>query len=809
MADPVGALRVELSASIAKFLTDMDKAAKGTAKFKKDVDGFGASFAQAFTFKGVAAGFTAITAAAAATAFGIGKLVGSAVQTGDAYAKLSQKTGESTEFLSGLTHAANLSNVSQEQLGVGLRQLAVNMSQAASGTGDSAKAFAQLGVTVKNADGTLRPTGQVLLDVADKLAGMKDAAQRAALAQQFFGRSGVELLPLLAQGSAAIRLQMEDARQLGLVWSTETAAAAEQLNDNLNRLQGVGTGLVNLIGSTMIPVVNEIAEEVLTWFKANQDLIKQGLEQWATATASALKDIANVLVNLSSATLDWHSEVGALIGLFSKSLQFIGNVIRVIFDAIAGTITQAAINISRLLELIPVIGKHFKDVTKQIEGLQGAIFDTMQANSAKLLRDLGLMGEEEVQQHEKKEKRKTDATMREVAVRVAALTSEQKAEEALGRVLQQIAARENKDAVEALQARAEAHAEMTAQQFKIGQASSAQARQAAIDLVDVQLAEATRRATEEGKSIAFITSLEEKAAAKRMGIARQFPTFWETQLQDLVNSNSFSLSSIVSTWTSSISQMIVKGGNLKAAWEATQIALVQAALNTGVQLVAQWVLQELQRAAATEAANAAIVTSNVTAATTTASAWAVVAAGLKAVFLTMAAAMKAIMISLAHAVVGLLGIVVGAIATVLQAIGFVLQFALTAIADLLFAAASAVQVIPIIGQILGAIIFAAGVFVQGLAIAVPAIVAGFAALLVGSVAALGAAIPAMQEGGIVTRPTLALIGEAGPEAVIPLKDTRGMGGQRTIIIEVDRRQLARWVAPEMVHELRLRLGTRA
>jgi hypothetical protein len=37
-------------------------------------------------------------------------------------------------------------------------------------------------------------------------------------------------------------------------------------------------------------------------------------------------------------------------------------------------------------------------------------------------------------------------------------------------------------------------------------------------------------------------------------------------------------------------------------------------------------------------------------------------------------------------------------------------------------------------------------------------------------------VPAMANGGIVTGPTLALIGEAGPEAVIPLDRAGGMGG---------------------------------
>ena len=44
----------------------------------------------------------------------------------------------------------------------------------------------------------------------------------------------------------------------------------------------------------------------------------------------------------------------------------------------------------------------------------------------------------------------------------------------------------------------------------------------------------------------------------------------------------------------------------------------------------------------------------------------------------------------------------------------------------------------------------------------------------------GLSIPKMADGGIVSSPTLALIGEAGPEAVVPLDRMRGMGGNVTI-----------------------------
>jgi TP901 family phage tail tape measure protein len=76
-------------------------------------------------------------------------------------------------------------------------------------------------------------------------------------------------------------------------------------------------------------------------------------------------------------------------------------------------------------------------------------------------------------------------------------------------------------------------------------------------------------------------------------------------------------------------------------------------------------------------------------------------------------------------------------------------------------------------------------------------------------------IPALASGGVVTGPMRALIGEAGPEAVIPLdrldRMIHGMmgygGGNQTIIVELDGQVLTRAVAPRFVDQLRLRTGT--
>jgi TP901 family phage tail tape measure protein len=68
-------------------------------------------------------------------------------------------------------------------------------------------------------------------------------------------------------------------------------------------------------------------------------------------------------------------------------------------------------------------------------------------------------------------------------------------------------------------------------------------------------------------------------------------------------------------------------------------------------------------------------------------------------------------------------------------------------------------------------------------------------------------IPALASGGLVLGPTLALVGEAGPELVTPLDRLPEFGrGEQTIVIELDGRVLSRAVAPRFVDELRLRTG---
>jgi TP901 family phage tail tape measure protein len=115
----------------------------------------------------------------------------------------------------------------------------------------------------------------------------------------------------------------------------------------------------------------------------------------------------------------------------------------------------------------------------------------------------------------------------------------------------------------------------------------------------------------------------------------------------------------------------------------------------------------------------------------------------------------------------------------------------------------------VVASIMEVVAFPYSLIVAG--IVGPAVGAGTKALAEGFAAGGGggfSAATAMAEGGVVTAPTIALIGEAGPEAVIPLDRLgRTPGGMQTITVMLDERVLTKAVVKNMPREVRLRVGS--
>lgn len=273
MAQTLAELLVRLGVDSADFRKDMAKAAKQTDSFGKQLTDM--------------AGKAALVAGAATGAFAV--MVGQSIDAADAVGKLSEQLGISTEFLSQFQYATAMSNVSQEEMEASLRKLASAAADAGRGLKGPSDAFRLLGVSVKNADGSLKGTEQLLLEMADAFQDLPNSMQKAALAQDLFGRSGANLIPLLNGGADGIRELMEEADQLGLTISQETAAAADQFNDNLDKMQAAVRGVANEAAARLSPTLAALSERMVEGLRSSQamDAAMKGLEATFKAVVTA------------------------------------------------------------------------------------------------------------------------------------------------------------------------------------------------------------------------------------------------------------------------------------------------------------------------------------------------------------------------------------------------------------------------------------------------------------------------------------------------------------------------------------------
>ena len=181
---------------------------------------------------------------------------------GDEIAKASKKTGMTTEDISRLRYAAERSGVGFGGLESALARMARSASEAAGGAEMYSEAYDRLGVSVTDANGELKGGEQLFREVAEGLKNVDNATERATLAQEIFGKSGAQLLPLLNEGEAGIKKLGDRAEQLGMVLSGKAAKDSERFNDALADLKDTGTTIAMTLGQTLMPTIAEIAEKV-------------------------------------------------------------------------------------------------------------------------------------------------------------------------------------------------------------------------------------------------------------------------------------------------------------------------------------------------------------------------------------------------------------------------------------------------------------------------------------------------------------------------------------------------------------------
>ncbi len=257
----IGALAIRISADIGDLIDGFNRADKEVSKFSTALD------------KKLLQPLAKVVGAAAAASGGLFLFAKSAADTVDQIGKLAQKVGVTVEQMSALKYAAELSDVSIEGLGAGLRNLSKFMVE---------NRIEGVGVE------------EQLLRIADEFSRTADNEYKTAAAMKYFGKAGADLIPLLNEGRAGIEELRKEAERLGLIFSTEAAKAAAEFNDNMKRLEGTVTSLKVQIAGPLVSAINEAGKAFLNAQKNGEDFFSSLLEGYRTLVTGNDAHKANV-----------------------------------------------------------------------------------------------------------------------------------------------------------------------------------------------------------------------------------------------------------------------------------------------------------------------------------------------------------------------------------------------------------------------------------------------------------------------------------------------------------------------------------
>ncbi len=234
-------------------------------------------------------------------AAGFGLLIKQSISATDKLAKTAGRIGTTTDQLSKLQYAGELSGLSIEQTNMALQRFVRRASEAAKGTGEAQGALRELGLDARVL--SRQPLSNAMLDLAEAFSLVENGTDQLRLAFKLFDSEGAGMINMLNKGSDALVEMYAEARTLGVVMSASVARNVEATADAFTKLQYLFRGVRDQIVGALAPALELLANKIRLFF-ANLALTQGGIEEWARTIASSfLNSIASILEGFSTATL--------------------------------------------------------------------------------------------------------------------------------------------------------------------------------------------------------------------------------------------------------------------------------------------------------------------------------------------------------------------------------------------------------------------------------------------------------------------------------------------------------------------------
>lgn len=265
---------------------------------------------------------------------GLGLLVKSAFESGDAAAKLSDRIGITTGRLIGLQHAANLAGVDSDKLTLALRTLNKGVIDAARGGGEAQESLQRLGLSAVQLASL--PLDQQFTRIGESLMNMRNINDRNAAAMKIFGSRSSEVLNLFAEGGGALRQAQDDVDKLGVALTRVDAAKLEMANDSMSRAKLAFQGVANTVAVQLAPIITSLATRFVESAKESngfRDTVIRGMELVSEAVALG----ANVVQGLRFAWAGLKVVIGVVLDSIVQGLVWVDRTYTDFFNKLANS----------------------------------------------------------------------------------------------------------------------------------------------------------------------------------------------------------------------------------------------------------------------------------------------------------------------------------------------------------------------------------------------------------------------------------------------------------------------------------------
>lgn len=285
----------ELFAKLGLDTSEYDKGLEGA---EKSASGFGDSLKKGL---GVAAGVatTAVAATTAATIAGTKAFidgVSNVAAYGDNIEKTSQKLGLGVEKFQEWDYVMNIAGTSMNNMSMGVKTMTNQLDAAKNGSADALAKFEALGLSLEDLQSMTRE--EVFEAAIYGFQGMADSTERAALANDLFGRSGQELTPLFNMTQAETKELIATANEYGMVMSEDAVKASATFQDSLTTLQNTMSGLKNNMLSQFLPAFSTVMDGLSAVFSGDSEgglaMIEKGVGDLADKIASVAPEFIRI-----------------------------------------------------------------------------------------------------------------------------------------------------------------------------------------------------------------------------------------------------------------------------------------------------------------------------------------------------------------------------------------------------------------------------------------------------------------------------------------------------------------------------------